>query len=387
MGGFAVARAEEKWMNAGDRRRTLFAAAVAVSLALSACEKGHHDALDSGSRDGEVSADTGVAADGGTTAATAPGDKSVQSRPGLKAIAKLDPLTDRGTRGSISFRVTESGVDLFSVLNNCPMHNKLSLVLQAGSDCSEATLTGPAWDSPRGEGITDVFCLGIGGAGRSAYSRNDDAPKVWSIGEPEESNVLGHAVVALDAVTREPVACGIVVLEANQPVVDTPVDTSNVPLKIRAQIAGICGAKMLVGNNSQDCPNPEELVACVERHCEFGTCVAACADYLACTGQADDPCSLAFTCTIDDACSTCVGNVQQCAFNYCADQLACAAPVTPDGPCSQLVACCAKQGDMADSCLELVRSLEKFSGDQSCFGVMQNWDQVLHPSVPCDFDE
>jgi hypothetical protein len=143
---------------------------------------------------------------------------------------------------------------------------------------------------------------------------------------------------------------------------------------------------MFVRNNDQPCPDPKALSACAQEHCQLDACVAMCGDYLACTTKEADPCSVAFTCEIDEACSTCQGNVQQCVLNFCAEQIACAAPVAPDGPCSQLIACCGMQGDKAESCLETVRLVEKFSGDPSCFGLMRDWDFFSHLPVPCMFE-
>jgi hypothetical protein len=44
------------------------------------------------------------------------------------------------------------------------------------------------------------------------------------------------------------------------------------------------------------------------------------------------------------------------------------------------------QGDEAESCLELVRAVERLSGDPSCYGVMQDWDANSHYQVPCKFE-
>jgi len=60
--------------------------------------------------------------------------------------------------------------------------------------------------------------------------------------------------------------------------------------------------------------------------------------------------------------------------------------VAPDGPCRQLEACCALQGDGAASCLDTVRLVEKLSGDSSCAGVMRDWDTFAHLRVPCRFE-
>jgi hypothetical protein len=70
---------------------------------------------------------------------------------------------------------------------------------------------------------------------------------------------------------------------------------------------------------------------------------------------------------------------------FCADTIACAAPITAGGPCSQLEACCAMQGDAAAMCLDTVHTIEKLSGDPSCYGAMMDWDINAHLAVPCKF--
>jgi hypothetical protein len=380
------------------RRRLLSLGSSA--LLLFACARDHgqsgstdaspeHTGDGSGGKAGESS---GAAA--GKAGAANPAKQEKAGGPGTKAVAALESVGDAATdagpslRGTATFNVTQSGVDLSIMARNCAASVRLQFFIQAGGDCSDETISGPRWQDGRGDGIPDVACLGVSGQGRAALTRSSDEARPWTIGGSSDTNVLGHAFVAYDAESGAAVACGVIMLEqgATDAPASDPGASRNVPLLGRAQIAGACLGQMIVRDNEQACPDPKALSACAEEHCQLDACVATCADYLACTTQAEDPCSVAFTCEIDSACSKCQGSVQTCSFNFCADQLTCAAPVTPDGPCSQLEACCGLQGDKTESCLELVRQLEQISGDPSCFGVMRDWDFVAHLPVPCMFE-
>jgi hypothetical protein len=44
------------------------------------------------------------------------------------------------------------------------------------------------------------------------------------------------------------------------------------------------------------------------------------------------------------------------------------------------------QGDKTSQCLEVVRALQKFSGDVSCEGAMRDLDIIQHFNVPCRFE-
>lgn len=367
-------------MNVSHRRGIL--SLVSGALLFCACAREHRDALPPGE-----GAAGNTAAEGGKAGAAA-------GVPGTKAIASFEPVGDtaqdpaNALRGTAKFNVTENGVDLAILLQRCPRSGRLQLFIQEGRDCSDETLSGPHWDTPRGEGIPAVTCLGVSGQGRVAVTRTSDDKKPWSIGGSTESDVLMHAVVVYDAASGAPIACGVVMRDesAPEPTVQDPEATRDVPLLARAQIAGLCTGQSIVRDNAQACPDPKALTACSQEHCQLDACVATCADYVTCTSKADDPCSVTFTCPIDEPCATCQRTVQMCMFGFCADQLACAAPATPGGPCSQLAACCGLQGEMAASCLETVRLIEKLSGDPSCFGAMHDWDFFAHLPVPCMFE-
>jgi hypothetical protein len=73
-------------------------------------------------------------------------------------------------------------------------------------------------------------------------------------------------------------------------------------------------------------------------------------------------------------------------FGFCSDIIHCAPPITPNGPCSKVEACCQSQGDFAARCLALARQLESLGGDPSCVGAMSDWDFNSHLPVPCSWE-
>jgi hypothetical protein len=312
---------------------------------------------------------------------------------GGSAIAQLEPtdaaaLSDNPPiMGTASFTNTSEGVDLLINVRGCLGTQSYPVYIQQGTDCSDATLLGAHWDSPRGEGIGTVDCTGTAGLGRNYDSRLATDKKPWTIGNPGSSDVLGHALVIYDPSTLQPVACGQIV-RADDKAFSPPTADAGAPMRTRAQIAGLCLGKAFVRDNGQECPNPDELVKCASTHCELDACVATCSDFIGCVNSdsSGDPCSAQFTCPIDAACATCQSQITNCTLGFCPDVVACAPPITPDGPCSQLEACCAMQGDSAANCLDLVHALEKYSGDPSCVGVMLDWAAVAHLQVPCQFN-
>jgi hypothetical protein len=64
----------------------------------------------------------------------------------------------------------------------------------------------------------------------------------------------------------------------------------------------------------------------------------------------------------------------RCASGFCEEVIRCAPPPTPGGPCTELRACCMRQGPLIESCLEYTRVIERWSGDTSCFGTLHDWD-------------
>ncbi|HEY2736408.1 MAG TPA: hypothetical protein VGI70_20555 [Polyangiales bacterium] len=363
-------------MRIHDRDRWVFGLSCALFCA--ACARTH----------GMPNEASSAAADGG--ASGAPGRVATDSTPshvGAKAMADLEPVADAvadasaAVNGSATFAETADGVDfVLQMRSGCEPGNMYPTFIQAGTDCSDAALHGAHWDSPRGEGVGLTSCIITSGVGRTYYTRAKSDKKPWTIGSPAASNILGHALIISDPTTLEPLACGVITRAP-----DAASTKPNVSTQQRALLAGLCEYKMFVRDNAQDCPNETELAKCGTEHCELDGCVQPCAPYLACLTAMSDPCSSDTSCELSTDCASCEGDVNSCMYGFCSDQIACASPIAPDGPCSQLEACCAMQGDGAAQCLDTVRLLEKFSGDPSCMGLKQDWDATAHLAVPCHF--
>jgi hypothetical protein len=363
-----------------------------AALVLSACAKEHGEKPEIKAQAGEGAAGGLSAAEGGRLAKPAkqpapPKKAGKAGVPGTKAVAKLEPVDGAPdeVRGNADFVVTDDGVDFSVLMRNCKGNDRAQMFVLEGSDCSAATLAGPHWGGSRGEGIPEVACLGVSGQGRVALTRSSAGDAAWSIGTAKDSDLLMHALAYYDAASGAPIACGVITLDETEPA-GIPDSVKDVPLLGRAQIAGLCFGGLVGRSNDQACPDPKELTECAAAHCQLDACVAKCSDFLACTTKEKDPCSVAFTCDIDNPCAECQGEIQSCMFTFCTDVVACAAPPTPDGACSKLVACCNLQGDMSDGCLQVVRALEKLSGDPSCMGAMHDWDFFSHLPVPCMFE-
>jgi hypothetical protein len=310
---------------------------------------------------------------------------------GTTATAVLAPTDahaaehgDDAMRGKATFRQSVSSVDLAMMIRGCANPAKAYRVfVKEGSDCSEQTLLGPNRDGGRGEGIA-LGCFGTAGTGRTTHARANDSSEPWSIGGPARSNVVGHALAVYDPDTMSPLACGVIELDVRTEPQEQPAEAP--PVERAAPIAGLCTAQVIVRDSEHPCPDPNEIVKCASEHCDLNACVAVCSDYVDCLMESDEPCSRQFVCDITEPCSDCYSKLQTCALNFCADVYACAAPASPDGPCSKLEACCAMQGEKAEMCLELVQTIKKLSGDPSCVGAMQDWDFSSHLEVPCEFE-
>jgi len=383
--GLAAGRPRAAALVSQQRTRVVMSACCAFAVV--ACAE-HHLAVE----DETAGRSGGAAQEAGRAAQEAGRAAEKATMIGATAVAvltSLDPNSDSDSAGlkvTATFTTTASGVDLALQMHGCAAKSEFPLFIKQGTDCNQATLRGPHWDSPRGEGIPSISCIGVSANGRKYYSRSNAHPRPWTIDGPAASDLVGHAMVALDSESLQPVACGVIGRDANIVQVALPPPDEGPPIEVRAQVAGLCLAKMIVHDGMNDCPNLEELVSCASEHCEVAACLKQCADFSACVGAAPDVCAASFTCPIDKACAGCQTSVQTCSIGFCAEQVACAPPVTPDGPCSQLEACCAMQpNDVAASCLETVLLIEKLSGDPSCRGVMQDWDTTAHLAVPCKF--
>ena len=373
-----------------------FGILIAGACALAACSS-HHSTPDPDAGSPSA-AGTGRSAGRGSAAGSGSAEAGKDSGPavtppGARAIAELVPIdpTKRDApdrlAGRATFAAQGASIDLLVMVRGCYGMQPFPVTIKEGRDCGEATLNGPTWDSPRGEGIPSFGCIGVAsGSGRAAHARSNDADKPWTIGGPSESDVVGHAFVVSDPITLAPIACGVIERAEDAPYAPPLAPGEGPKIELQAQIAGICLAQTFSQDNTRPCPDPNELVKCSSEHCNLGACLEACKDYTACLTDKADPCESMFECPSSDACTDCQGEVGSCSFSFCLDVVSCAPPPTPDGPCAQLAACCQMQGDQAQGCLEFVQLLERLSGDVSCRGAMMDWDTTAHLPVPCKFD-
>lgn len=304
---------------------------------------------------------------------------------GKKASAKLDQVHESGVTGLAELSVTASGVDLMvSISLGTPIRD-YPVYIYAGTDCTDRVLQGPIWDDPRGQGISAVATVGSG-SGVGFYTRLASDPKPWTIGGKAASDVLGHVLAVVDPDTMRPAACGRITAHPDN-LADAGSAPSSVSMSVRAQVAGICVAKQVVKRSTSDaCPDPVAYTDCAEMHCGLAACVQQqCADYARCLAKASDECVSG--CAQTTECARCSAQITQCVLGHCLDVLACGMETmaTLGGPCSQLEACCMRQGARTQYCLDLAHEAEKISGDATCIGLLSDHDfnTSLASDSPC----
>jgi len=364
--------------------------ALTCLVAFAACARAHHHP----SADSTVDRDA-AGSDGGLDAAS----RESAPRLGFTAIATLASIPDATdaaapeVMGTAMFAQRPAGVTLLISITGCDPLATYDVVIQQGGDCEPATLQGEPWDDPRGAGISNVMCTGTSGVGHVYYTRADGNAKPWSIDGSAASNLVGHALVIYAAgMPGRPVACGTITRDAppsglEAGALDASGSDAHVPsVEVRAELAGFCLSQIVVRSNDQSCPDVGKFEACVSGRCGPAACYGPCAEYSACLEGSKTTCDPACNSVLTLACSECTNRLTMCAVGFCTDQLSCAAPPVPGGPCSMLEACCGMQGDGAPSCLQTVHLIEKISGDPSCLGVMHDWDTTAHLAVPCHFN-
>ena len=97
-------------------------------------------------------------------------------------------------------------------LSGCVDGKSYPIHIHQGDSCDSVSAQGGHWDPPRGEGVANLDCEG--GMASLTYTRASSDPKPWTIGDPAESNVVGHVVVVHDpdqSATR--IACGKITAE------------------------------------------------------------------------------------------------------------------------------------------------------------------------------
>jgi len=253
--------------------------------------------------------------------------------------------------------------------------------IQAGSDCSEQTLSGETW--PGGDGIDAFACSGAGSF-IAYYARREGAERPWTIGGARDSNVLDHALVLFDAETGQPAACGTIA-RATDALPSETTATRGPTLEIRAAIAGVCIFDRLVSKVDPDCPNYANAVECASKYCELDRCIDVCAPYVRCLAQARglDTCMAAYSCEPTEKCSQCQAEVVRCEQDVCLETLSCGGPTRPDGACSQLLRCCTASNDDPAGCVELAETLAQFSGDAECQRLIDDWNVRGVRDKPC----
>ena len=280
-------------------------------------------------------------------------------------------------QGQATFRTIPDGVDFGLELSQCRVPYSYPVRIYDAGDCS--TLERGA--EPR-EKLDDLFCFGSAG-GTVFTSRANSANKPWSLGGHSATNLIGRMLAVLDPDTGEPLLCApIEVAEGGKPV---GLSTATPPRpEVVAALGNLCVFRALPEwQRSTPCPDPVELNTCVLEHC-VGACLERCSDHIACLDAASDPCEV--DCQPETDCRACLGP-QQCALGFCAKHLACAPPVTPEGPCTELRECCVHQGPLAETCAKFVTSIEGLGGDATCLGTLFDWDfntnfAYRHPCYP-----
>jgi hypothetical protein len=347
------------------------AVAVLAGLMLVGCDRSDHR----GREPAEL--------DAGTPDAAPPRERivataNVRLQPTAPARAE-DPLN-----GTVAFRTTSGGVDLEAYVSGCNGGGPFAVAILDATDCEADSLEAQAW--ARGDEIPPINCVGPTGPGRLYYAHPDERER-WTIGGAAKSNLIGRALVVREPSSGTAVACGVIERGEDVAAVPLPPDDRPPSIEVRAQISGLCFAKQFSAASVGDCADSEALVACAADHCELGACLETCAEQVECIDGSEDVCAAMFTCPITDACSQCENAIWLCASGYCPQLFGCVPPITRDGPCGQLEACCALQGEGAAACLQNFRLAGSLGGDATCIGAMQDWDLLSHLHVPCKFKD
>ena len=91
-------------------------------------------------------------------------------------------------------------------ISGCQDKKAYPIHIHEGMNC---TTPGMHWDIPRGEGITDVMCLGTRGS--SEYTRLNTDPKPWSISTGQADDIVGLALVLHDPdMQTVKISCGVI---------------------------------------------------------------------------------------------------------------------------------------------------------------------------------
>ena len=322
-----------------------------------------------------------------------PSSEAPEKEIGARATAALSSIAEtisdddedgvpNEIEGTATFESTSSGVRLSLKLSGCVRNRSYPIRILAAKSCDDVDAESAVW-SPYGESIPGALC--VAGSVDDQYVRKDGARNSWTLGAPRASDVHGRALVIYSPTGMEPLACGVIEQgKASQPSKPRePQQGAELSDEVRAYVGGLCATKLIARTTTDECPKPKAYADCAAEHCELDSCIEACADYASCLKDESDPC--AGTCPQSDACAACVMSTFQCVLGSCPEVVACAAPPTPGGPCSKVEACCMQQGDRAGFCLDLLRQVERLSGDPSCEGLLNDWDflENIANDPPC----
>lgn len=271
--------------------------------------------------------------------------------------------------GTATFRTTSEGVDVTVALRDCRTGYSYPVRIY-GESCAQVRADTKPWDWPRGKLAANALCLGAPGA-KLYDSRAADDPKPWTLGGGRGADLVGRTVVVHDPDTAEPLACGKIEIQDGGVPFEPPDPGALIEPRVAALAANFCvvsmGTRQTDAGSGASCPDAMKFGECARVHC-VEHCRDECAEHLACLAAKPE---CPHTCERTQACDRCLDHT--CAFGFCRKQLSCAAP-TPNGPCSELRACCMRQGPLVSACHEYSALLEDTSGDVSCLGTLNDWD-------------
>jgi hypothetical protein len=323
-----------------------------------------------------------------------PASVPAATKVGSRAGAQLQALSssaaangdeaDAGTSfADAVFTATADGIDLQLSVHQC-RYGRLGLEphIHAVADCDELIGTELESTLPHDGEITRVSCIGLNPS-LLFYSRANSDELNWTFGGATDSNLLGLVVALHDPRQQyRPVACGKI--EKLDPL--PPLTAAAAPRKsVLAVLTGDCVYRALPRASTEPCPDPGPVADCALEHCGLSTCLARCQDMTQCLSDLDDSQLCQDTCLPSDDCANCTSGLGACMLGYCLDTIGCADPISDDGPCKKLEACCASQPpDYASSCLDSLQFAEKLSGDRGCDNLMQIPEFQQELVTPCD---
>jgi Cu/Zn superoxide dismutase len=135
------------------------------------------------------------------------GDAAGSAAPRM-AVADIVGIQGGTVTGKLTFVEVPGGVQVTYQLENCPPGLHLTHI-HAGTNCNDPGAQG-RWDPPRGE-LIDPFMCGADRKGSFVYTRRGDMANLrWTIGPPQDTDVVGHPVVIHGSTPGEVLGCGVI---------------------------------------------------------------------------------------------------------------------------------------------------------------------------------